>query len=327
MELVAGIAPERLVIKLHGGTLKDAYFGLDSDLNTVIGSLRKDEKQKQQSIDELKFALHELEDEHERQVAHIRESDSGSMAAPVLAALRIDLASAADELVEAAMQSPSSVERLLNDIVRQSLSREIRQASERLSLESAENFAQSAVAKVDANLRLSEDWVSSLLEQLKNPLLSILQPKGAMGQKGGGGGGIFASLGAMGIGLASKLHPLLTVALAILPGVVDMLLGSLKERRQREAIQQALNGQVFPDVLRQVRPEVERFLRAAAEEIVAVIAREFNQRIESQRSIYEATEREGLQDKDKLNQRIELIAGVRQRIAARAESDIFGHPN
>ena len=125
------------------------------------------------------------------------------------------------------------------------------------------------------------------------------------------------------VALAAGAAPLRALGITIVPGVVDWLLDVFKEGRQREQIRQALSNQVYPDITRQLRPQVEAFLQESMEKAVAALAQEYGQHLERQRGILADAERESSRDLAQLEEQRKCVLEVQTLLRSKAEAAIF----
>ena len=322
--LINKIDPDQLVHDLFSKIMKDIYFGLDSEINTLASTLDKDEKEIQQGILALKHSLISLEEENQRQIEMLREKESGgSVVDSVLNNVKQVLDENTDSLAQAAMTSQDSLIRLINDLVRESLVQSLRIAQSKLSEDTVRQFASAMENKIDAAFVLPQDMLTNLIDQLKDPLFKSLNINlGNNASKSGVNTGM-ASLGGIAISLAAKLHPVLTVAMAILPGVVDWMIISFKEKRQQEQIKQALRNQIFPDITRQLRPEIRKFLAEAMESVLSAVKHQYEQFLDGQRAIYSDAEHGHIENLSKIEDYKKRLSSAKKAIDEKAEAIIF----
>jgi len=324
--LIDSIDPEQLERNLFGLEMKEIFLRLDADLNILLATLGKSEKDIQDSQADLRSAQTELEDELERQLEKMRESGSrGQHAQSVLNIVRQSLDECTEGLVLAAMTSQDALTHQINDIVQGSLVAGLRKAHGKLSEAAVTEFAQALEGRIRTELMLSPDMIASLIDHIKDPILNAIMTKvGKPTGSKGASGGLSAMATTSGlVALAAGAAPWVAVVMTIIPGVVDCLLGAVKESRQREQVSQALRNQIYPDITRQLRPQVESFLQESMEKAVAALAQEYEQQLERQRGILADAERESSQDLAQLAEQRKCVRQIQALLRSKAEEAIF----
>lgn len=322
--LIDSIDLDQLVRNLFGLEMKEIFLRLDADLNTLLATLGKSAKDIQDSLADLRSAQTELTHELELQVEKLRESGPRSHhAQSVLDIVRQSLEECTEGLVLAAMTSQEALTHQINDIVQGSLVGGLRKAHGKLAEATITEFARALEGRIRTELILPPDMMASLINHIKDPLLNAITPRvGKPADNKGGGLSSMAVTGGL-VALAAGAAPLLALAITIVPGVVDWLLDLFKDGRQREQIRQALRNQVYPDITRQLRPQVEAFLLESMENAVAALAQEYEQHLERQRAILADAERECSRDLAQLEDQRKCVVEIQALLRNKAETAIF----
>lgn len=325
--MINRIDPDQLVRNLFGLEMKEIFLRLDADLNTLLDILGKSESDIHNSLADIRLAQTEIENELERQMEKLREGGSRNHhTQSVLNIVRQSLDESIEGLVLAATTSQDALTQQINDIVQRSLVAGLRKAHGEASEDVVTEFAQVLQGRIRSELMLSPDMMESLIDHVKAPLLNAIMTK--MGTPSGNtvaGGGPSMATTAGFVALAAGATPLGAALITIIPGVVDSLLGVIKENRQRGRIRQALESQIFPDITRQIRPQVESFLQESMGKAVEIMAHELEQQLDRQRGILADSERESSQNLAQLGEQRNCVLEIQTKLRNEAESIIFTH--
>jgi len=322
--LIASIDPEQLARNLLINELKEVFFRLDADANVILASLGKDVRQLQDAQTELRYAVTRMEAEKERQLSQCAESNgSARYVQIVLNSVRQRLEECTEQFVQCALTSQNALFQQINDVVQSSMVGALRKAHGELSEEAVRDFSRGIETSLQAGFALPSDMLSNLIDRIKEPLTTAILTKVGHGPSLKGGSGRLASLGATGglVAVAAGLEPWVVAAIAIVPGVVDWLVDSFRQHRQREQVIEALRSQVYPDVMRQLRPQVASFLQQVMDNAVTALAEEYEEHLNRQRKILSDAEQN--QDLAKIQEHKKLVQEMQAEFREKAEAIIF----
>jgi hypothetical protein len=223
------------------------------------------------------------------------------------------------------MANQESMIQQINDLVQQSLIQGLRKAQSKLSEDTVKEFAHGMEGKLRADLVIPTDLMTSFLEHVKDPLLNVVASKFGKPIVGRGASGGLSSMGMPAglMALAAGTGPWGVAAVTILPGLIDWVVDAIKESRQHDQMTQALRTQAYPDIIRQLRPEVEKFLRDTMMAALTGIANEYEQHLERQRAIYADSDREHSQNLAQIDEQRKRLEEMASAVRERAEADIF----
>lgn len=321
--LINDIVLEQLAHNLLINKVKDVFFRLDADTSTVLTTIGKDVQQLQEIRTELRHAITRMEAEKERQLSKCLDSNDGTRHVEiVLNSVRQRLDDSTEQLVQCALVSQDALSQQINHVVQGSLVGALRKAHGELTEEAVRDFSRS-IDSLQVGFSLPADILTNLIDRIKDPLTTAILTKTGHGSSPKGGSGGLASLGATGglVAIAAGLAPWAVVAIAIVPSLVDWLVDSLKQNRQREQIITALRSQAYPDVMRQLRPQVESFLHGVMENAIAALAKEYEEHLNHQQKILSDAEQN--QDIEKIEAQKKLIQEMQSEIRKKAEAIIF----
>jgi hypothetical protein len=324
--LIETIDPDRVVRNQFLPLMKDLFFQLDSGLSAVVSALDHDEAGIQRSLREIEASQGTLEAERDRQLEALRNRNLVSQTEAVLRHLEEALGRETAVFINAATLGPEVIARQANEVVRESLVQALRRAEAEISDRTVRQFARAMEGRMRADLSLSPDRLVDLMDRIKSPLLaSFLESVGQSKKGKTGNTAEIATLSMLAMSAASKLSPLLTVALSILPAVVDWLFESYKGKRERDRIEQALRGQVYPDLLRQLRPEIEGFLGELQGGLIAAVEQQYSQHLAQQRAVLGDAQRDYAGQLIEIADQFQQLKGLQESLRQRAETLLFNH--
>jgi len=278
--LVRNIDPDHLVRTLFNSSVANVFFDLDNTFSVLISSLGKTAQSIKEEQSAVRSAIEIIEREKKNEYAKVREGFGvSSHVQHVLNAVNYRLEQSLEVLIKSAMQGQEAFARQISDVCQSALVAAMRKVSGEVSEEAIRGFSRAISGNICTDLVLPPDMLTNLIEQVKDPLLqAILQKVNVPGKIGLPKKETVAMTGAM-VAVAAGAAPWLIVAISLVPVITDLLFSSFKEGRQRDAILQALRTQIFPDILRQLRPDVESYLQEAMESALGAIAQKYEEHL------------------------------------------------
>ena len=323
---IAGLDQDAILFNLNSDALLNFYFMLDGILNSSIEALGNEQEENLRSLRELQQGLKAIEQEQEESIRKAKAKLAGDKARHILSAVENELRTSIDELARAAATDQDAFGRILSDIVRSRLSREFQATSAELGSRLATDINHAVQISIPA-FNLSEDWFSHLVTTIQTQVLDALM--GAVGapasEKKDVGGEVTTSGQMNGDGSASgrlsKLggmiaaavpHPVMKVALAILPGIVGMLLDKAAETRKEEQLKDQIANTTIPDVIRQTAPVVDDAMLAISEQIISTISAEFSSVLNEKAEAIESLGKQNEMDSAHRGELLDRLAACKQ---------------
>lgn len=280
--LLRGIDPDALLVSLTKPILRQSHLALEGVINTVLAGLKRDKAANELAVAEMAEALRHLEQEHQKQRSKLRDTSVQEVLDGVMQGVRNQLARAVDEMARAAMRGQNDLTRIVSDEVRTSLVVGLKNAIDGISAQMVADFSLRSSNALQPGMEMKQDWTDALLQKLQTDLVPTL-----LSMAGGDTGMRLLNYASTTVLLSlGKVapHPLLKVALTILPSLLDGIFGSISEGQKQEKIKEAIRTEMIPSIERSLRPEVSTFLIQAQEEALELVSSSFEQQITAQKN-------------------------------------------
>lgn len=283
LRMVQEADPDGIFKDLHIHRLERLGLQVDSYLNSAKAGLKRESAEAVEHKKADERALKKLEFEKSQRIEDVRSASFDTKVNTVLSAVTRDLSAATGEIVVASRTSDAAVEKLISSLVRSTLVRELRAATDRL----ASDVVQGVSLRLNASaLQIDQRWLDNTSEVLQSMLDNAVLGMGEEAREANAGSTEGTTNRISMLALAIP-HPVAKVIVAVLPGIVGAFFDQLKARREEEHVTSAIHQHVIPDVLRQVEPIVEDALRKSTEAVVQAVTQEFEEKLSLQRETFE----------------------------------------
>lgn len=304
--------------------IQDLYFDAMGQVNTAIKALSLDTESIQQTVQDAELSLKKVEAERERLLADARSGGVSDKCDLVIRRLENALHGAVDELVMQAKVSESALSKAVSDRVRATLSVEI----QALVRKSTKDITYQFFGEINLNgmSLCSEgcDWLGNLISVVETETMNALSEASTKSHSKKSNSStsnkdVVGSLGSLAIMIP---HPVLRVALSILPGIIGQLFGNLRNNHEMKQYRQSISSQVIPAVISQVRPQVMESLNSVQNEIIRVVSEQIENKVSNQKAIYEKVNTRSESEIEKLRGHQETLNNIRLTITKTAQGVI-----
>jgi len=285
-DVIKSSDPEKVFNNNFVGEAKGLFYDISACLNSAISTLKKTSQEKENELTTLSSSLDELLSQRDSKVAELKNKSTNSYESQILSSIEKDLKGSLQELVSAAKQSEDALSRVITDIVRAGLVREMRVVTGNLSSNIVNDFALHIDAQLLSNGLNKQDWLNGLMSTLQSEVMESLSGVLNKGQKGSGTaiGGLLSSIATL------IPHPLLKVVLAILPGILGAFVDMYSQNKKDENLKATLSSDVIPNIKNQLRPEISKSLNEVIASMVSAVSNQFKERITEQTLIVEKSQ-------------------------------------
>lgn len=308
--------PEGVFNDQYINDVKGFYYDISSSLNSVVSALEKSGQEKEEELKSLKKVLDDVLDQKKTKIDEIQEKSTNSYENQILGGIEKDLKGAVGELVSVAKQGDETLSRAINEIVRVSLVRELRNITGNLSSSIANDFSLTAGSNLISN---QSSWLDGVMGTLKSEIMTALT--GAISSQGKnvgkGVGGLLSSLALM------IPHPVAKVVLSILPGIVGALFDGFVQKKEEDNLRSLIVNDVIPSVKAQLRPEVSKSLNQVITAMVTVISEQFEMKITEKKIILEQSQLETDEALESLENKKQAIKMALNEINSLADKAIM----
>lgn len=320
-KMLNAIDPEELFGKLWCPKLESHFFSLDGSLNTWISSLKKDQTENEKAISELDSSLRNLQRKKEEMIQDVRRKYSTTRINSIVERVGADLDNSVEELTDIAVSSgEDAFQRSLSEILRTSISSNVKTEMERLNEQIVEDLS-SSLKSVDSSLSsyTNDEYTLEKFVQTSQSIfkgVEVLSKVASAMRKGRNLYRVFATTVAIATNIVA---PVVELILVFLPD----LLGYFQKQKQKEQIRNQLVGTVIPSIKNKLRSELPTHFNEQVNLLINEQAELLDSQIRDRQSeIAEAekAKREAIQD---VEQTIAELTSIRENIRALANQVVF----
>ena len=342
-EVLKYIQPEQILRQVFEDRLKDLTHSLLSQINLAITSLKKDQAENQQALNELAKGIRQIERKRDDVLEDLRDQQLNRMVDRCLNTVGRELDSAESELVNAGLTgNQEAFSRIVSEVVRSSMTRSIKDQMDTLSRSVVADFAQAMgdLGKSMGQFNNEQDWLGQLTDRINRSLQKT-------GETLGHWSGSLAERNAQELerlkreqkwqegqplprvpyqGLAtilavttSVVNPLIELAIIFLPNI----LAFINEGRQREKLRQKVITEVIPSVKRELRDRLPMLLKEQMDALVAQVSSEFEREIGEKQTLINELTNSRHENAQASEQQIAHLTRVRESLQKMASDTLY----
>lgn len=272
--------------------VRELFYDASGSINTAISTLKSDKEKAAGRIEELKRALVSLEEERSGKLQSLHAGTLEQMGDGIVRRVEQALRGACEQLTRQARAGSDMLNQVVTNMVRGILVGEFNKVPGQLTNIVMRDVSSVVNFSFKGDFNISEDWMSNLASVLQDEVMKALfgsTQKTANGGMGTGVGGIAG----IAISMVAGVNPVLKVALAILPGIIGTLFDAFRKSREEELIAEAIQNQMIPSVVAQVRPIVSNALSDMTEKLREAVSAQFDMKIREQKEMLEKVQDDG----------------------------------
>lgn len=303
-ETLRGLDADALFNDLFIKQVRELFYDARGSINTAISTLKSDKEKAAERLDELKQALASLEEERSGELQSLHAGTLEQMENRIVAHVERELRGVSEQLAKYAKSGSDVLNQFVTDKVRSILVQEFRQIPRELTDIVVSGVSSSLNFSIKGGFNIGEDWMQNLASVLQNEVMKVFFGA-AQGTSKGLGTGSIGGVAGVALSLAANVHPVLKVALAVLPGIIGTLFDAFRSSREEALMTEAIQNQMIPSVAAQVRSIVSTHLSEMVEKLEEAVSAQFDVKIREQKEMLEK-----VQDDDDAQNAGEKIAGL-----------------
>lgn len=333
-KMLKTIDPEELFSRLWCPNLEAHFFDLDGRLNTWISSLKKDQRENEEAIDELASGLRDLQRKREEMIRDIRVRYSTGRINSIVDRVGADLSGSVEELSAVIISmGESEFQRRLSETLRTSLVSNVKTEIERLNEQIVEDLSSSlkGIGRILTSYTSDEHWLEKAVPQFQQYVSRMgeyvqdrevrAEQEQNLYQKVTGQQG-------------RNLYRVVTTTLAITTNVVGIALEILivflpdiisffQKRKQGEQIRNQLIGTVIPSIKNKLRSDLPEYFNEQVNLLINEQAELLDSQIQAKRNEIAEAERVKKDATQDIKRAIVELTNIQENIRSLANQVIF----
>ena len=316
------IDPEELFSRLWCPNLEAHFFHIDGKLNTWISSLKKDQKENEEAIEELALGLQDLHNKKEQMLEDIRSRYSSSCINSIVDRVGEDLSSSVGELTAVAISSGEDVfQRRLSEVFRTSLLSNVKTEIQRLNEQVVEDLSNSltGLASIFSSYTSDGQWFEKIVSDSKNLLNAGANTlKGIMNMSTTGRNLYRITSTVLAI-TTNIVYPIIEVIIVFIPEILSYF----QKRKQEEQIRNQLIGTVIPSVKSKLRSDLPEYFNEQVNLLINEQAEFFDSQIKAKQNEIAEAEKAKKDATQDIERTITELTDIRENIRSLANQVIF----
>lgn len=327
--ILSNIDPNSLIQKIFSDELKIQNKEIQSEMNVQISSLKLDAKEAKEAIEALQEGLNRLLRDKDRKISQIQQKYASQNLDNIISKIQTELSLQTDVLAPLMTKNQEAFSNEINSVIRQILVAEVQDRIVLINRGIIEDI------KVDlknlSEIRLDTQWIDILADKMHgvlngnltspttredslDPLKTLLPSALPTVAK------YIPRIGAI---PATIINPILGIAVALLPELIDIFRSKSKEDAMKEKAIEHYRQTILPSIKSSVRNSLQSAFSQYAQESMSVIYREFEEQIKQKQEEVQAIQQEKQQQQGEIEKKIQWLTSKRCEIQSLAEKFLY----
>lgn len=275
--------PDSLFKKQFFESVKDACLDTKASLNTKIAALKSDKAKNIQAIEDLKDAQKKIEEKKNRLIENARNNGFIEESEAVAGAVGRELSSNLDNLASLARSGgKEAVREEINSIVQTTVVSNLKGTLKNLTGNLSASFAKDLGSIGET---FADYFSPDLLDKIQNAAQNIYDSgkqavDNYINERKNKTDASTAYTALTGVLAAATeiFAPVVEVIIILLPQILNMIFGKIKEKNEIEQIKQNIAAQI-PSIKRSVREKVVQVLKENSESMISAISAKYDEEL------------------------------------------------
>lgn len=318
--ILNAINPEALFHSLFIEVLRDNYASLIQSVNVKISAFKSNKKETEEALIALQSSLKEIEVKKQTAIADVQQRYSRNSISMINQAVTSAILSQKAHLVDLAISNQGAFEREVNDITKNALLSAVQTRFNAISQDLMDELGNGITAQLSS---LSDNNLGTIamntfanhsgtLSNIANGALSALSKT------------VVTTIGSQSLKLlVGGVFGIVGAALMLLPEIVGLFNKGEKERKQREQIEQAIVGQVIPQIQQQLNSLLPDLLNQNITALIQKISEQFEAQLKQKYVEIQSAEDEKAVKEVELEGMITALEKAKQQLTQSANQYLF----
>ena len=319
--ILHAINPEELFRSLFIDELRSNYTALTQSINVKISTFKGSKKEADEAIAALQSSLNSIEAKKQAAINDVESRYSRNSVAVINQAVTAAILTQKTRLVDLAISNPSEFEREINDIAKNALLTAVQTRFHAISQDLIEEMGNG----INTQLSMLPE------NGLGNIVMDVMSSSGA---------GALSKVASTALKSVTKMIMekvssatlklllggvlgIVGAALVFLPEIISLFNKSVKERKQREQIEQAIVGKIIPQIQQQLNSVLPEMMNQNITALIKQISEQFEEQLQQKRDEIQAAEAEKAEKAAELENMIAALKNGKQQLTAVANQALF----
>lgn len=326
-KILLEVDPNLLIQRLFLKDLKTQNKEIIAEINMRISSLKMDAEEIKEAVEALKEGLEKLSRDKDKKIQQIQQKYTSQNLDGIVSRVYSELLHQKNSLAPLMIKNQSAFNGEINSVIRQVLVSEIQGRVISINQGIIEDI------RVDlkglSEIKLDTQWIDVLADKMKGMFNGL--PDNTFSKEDGSLKTILPNaiplvtkyLPRIGAIPATIINPILGIAVALLPELIDMFRSKSRECEMKEKAIEYYESTILPSIKASVRNSLKEVFSQYAQDSMAVIYQEFENQIKVKQKEVEKTQQEKQKHQDEIEKNIQELSEKRDQTQALAEKFLY----
>lgn len=326
-KILLEVDPNLLIQRLFLKDLKTQNKEIIAEINMKISSLKMDAEEIKEAVEALKEGLEKLSRDKDKKIQQIQQKYTSQNLDGIVSRVYSELLHQKNSLAPLMIKNQSAFNGEINSVIRQVLVSEIQSRVISINQGIIEDI------RVDlkglSEIKLDTQWIDVLADKMKGMFNGL--PDNTFSKEDGSLKTILPNaiplvtkyLPRIGAIPATFINPILGIAVALLPELIDMFRSKSRECEMKEKAIEYYESTILPSIKASVRNSLKEVFSQYAQDSMAVIYQEFENQIKAKQKEVEKTQQEKQKHQDEIEKNIQELSEKRDQTQALAEKFLY----
>lgn len=326
-KILLEVDPNLLIQRLFLKDLKTQNKEIIAEINMRISSLKMDAEEIKEAVEALKEGLEKLSRDKDKKIQQIQQKYTSQNLDGIVSRVYSELLHQKNSLAPLMIKNQSAFNGEINSVIRQVLVSEIQSRVISINQGIIEDI------RVDlkglSEIKLDTQWIDVLADKMKGMFNGL--PDNTFSKEDDSLKTILPNaiplvtkyLPRIGAIPATIINPILGIAVALLPELIDMFRSKSRECEMKEKAIEYYESTILPSIKASVRNSLKEVFSQYAQDSMAVIYQEFENQIKAKQKEVEKTQQEKQKHQDEIEKNIQELSEKRDQTQALAEKFLY----
>ncbi|MBN1970181.1 MAG: dynamin family protein [Candidatus Delongbacteria bacterium] len=326
-KVLMSVNPENLFRELVLNDLRSNFFKNVESLNVYISSLKKDKKENEEIINQLKLGLEKIIQKKERMFQEVKDKYSDPSIEYIVTAIGKELTNSIDQLTDILISNgKEAFSYEITEIIRHALIVNVKEVMNQTGKDVIDRFASEMkfLTPTLKDITADNDWLqkfgksTEMLIGLGKGMEQLLS-----NSEGRVGKALYKTVATVLAVTTSVVAPLLEIVLIFLPDIISLIFEGTQKKRQQEQVKNNILTSVIPNIKKNLRSKLPEIFGNQIQVIIDEVGTKFEEELQNKQNEISKAEAERESKIRDIELEVEKYNNTLQNITSLAEKCIF----
>ncbi|ADR19966.1 dynamin family protein [Calditerrivibrio nitroreducens] len=310
-KILTSLNTDELIKKMYLPDLKYKTFQVVDTIETIISSMQKTVEQNDKEIKALEKEIESLIKEKDKKIREIESKHSSTNVNRILSSIEREMIAQKDYLANIAVSSPDKFSKIVNDMVVNVLSVDVPNIISDIGSEIIDDVGvhlKSIQNSSDLGVNIPTNWISEKATQLKDNLLFSITNKLEQYKNTARAAAVILAV------TTNFIAPVLELIIIALPDIVNKLLSSSIEQKQKEKAKSIIMTQIIPSLKAELRPKLLEIVNNEIKKLTTNVINEYENMLRLKKDSIEQAQKNLKEKAEEISVKISKYQNIKKNI-------------